>query len=188
MSDYQMSDAEEYRQQQAFLRQHEGEIGYAFTVYLEQFKEQRTGENTVAFVPNGWTLYAEKSWVAKDITGDEFYQGSASLKLAEGGQADLDSLQKTAQALNDLLDKGDLSLAMQRAEKLAVQNGFLDAKRDDPRLFTEGPEDPFATLRELEQERAQDAYVQFTAGYAAADVERTAASGEKPEHGFDLDL
>jgi hypothetical protein len=66
---------------------------------------------------------------------------------------------------------------------LAVQNGFLDARRDDPRLFTEGPEDPFATLREIEQDRAQDAYTQFTAGYAAAD-----AGDEKPEHSFDLDL
>jgi hypothetical protein len=183
MSDYQKADAEEYRQQQALLRQHEGEVLYAFTVYLERFKEQHTVEDTVAFVPHGWALYAEKSWVAQDASNGEYYEGRTALKLAEGGQAELESLKQTEQELNDLLDRGDLTPAMGRAEQLAVQNGFLDPRRDNPRLFAEGPEDPFATRREAEQDRAQEAYAQFADGYSAA-----AAEDETPDQGFALDL
>ncbi len=183
MSDYQRADAEAYRQQQAFLRQHEGEVMYAFTVYLERFKEQRTAEDAVAFVPHGWALYAEKSWVAKDSGDGEFYEGRAALKLAEGGQAKLEDLKQTERELNALLDRGDVTLAMGRAEQVAIQNGFLDPRRADPRLFAEGPDDPFATRREVEQDQAQDAYAQFSAGYSAA-----AAEDERPDQGFDLDL
>jgi hypothetical protein len=183
MSDYQQADAEEYRQQQAFFRQHAGEIHYAFTVYLERFKEQRTTEDAVAFVPHGWVLYAEKAWIARDPADGEFYEGRTALKLAEGGQAELEGLKETERELNALLDRGDVALAMGRAEQLAIQNGFLDPRRADPRLFTEGPDDPFATRREAEQDQAQDAYAQFKAGCAAADAE-----DEKPNPGLEFDL
>ena len=43
-----------------------------------------------------------------------------------------------------------LEAAMQRAEALAVASGELAADRDDPRLFAEGPPDPFQTRRERE--------------------------------------
>jgi hypothetical protein len=41
-----------------------------------------------------------------------------------------------------------LEAAMQKAEDIAIDNGQLDEDRDDPRLFTEGPEDRFLTQNE----------------------------------------
>src|SRR5436305_14237045 len=41
-----------------------------------------------------------------------------------------------------------LEAAMQKAEDIAIDNDHLDEDRDDPHLFTEGPEDRFHTKRE----------------------------------------
>jgi hypothetical protein len=43
-----------------------------------------------------------------------------------------------------------LEAAMQKAEDIAIDNEQLDEDRDDPRLFTAGPVDPFHTQREQE--------------------------------------
>lgn len=37
---------------------------------------------------------------------------------------------------------------MNLAESMAVAGGYLDGERVDPRLFTDGPPDPFTTIRE----------------------------------------
>jgi hypothetical protein len=111
-----------------------------------------------------WTLYAEKSWLELDEREFGMTAVTESLKLAtgEGG------LVQTSEALNGLIENGEQDIAMQRAEKLAIENGFLDPKRDDPRLFLSGPDDPFATLREIEQDAAREAYTQFTEAYETA--------------------
>ncbi len=51
--------------------------------------------------------------------------------------------------------KEGLEGAMQLAEEMAVANGYLDADRDDPRLFTEGPQDAFLSQREQAELAAQ---------------------------------
>jgi hypothetical protein len=45
---------------------------------------------------------------------------------------------------------GDLQGAIQLVEQAGVDAGVIDPARSDPRLFTQGPPDPFQTLRELE--------------------------------------
>ena len=45
---------------------------------------------------------------------------------------------------------GDLQEAMHLIEQAGVDAGVIDPVRSDPRLFTQGPPDPFQTLRELE--------------------------------------
>src|SRR5690606_33605027 len=51
---------------------------------------------------------------------------------------------------NDLLDEDRLQDAMQLVEQEAVDELILEPDRDDPRLFTQGPPDPFQTMREEE--------------------------------------
>lgn len=41
-----------------------------------------------------------------------------------------------------------LEAAMQKAEDIAIDNGWLDEERDNPHLFTEGPADRFLTQQE----------------------------------------
>lgn len=50
-------------------------------------------------------------------------------------------------ALEQYRDEHGWLTLMQVAEKAAVENGFLDKNRQDPRFFTEGPDDPWKTLR-----------------------------------------
>lgn len=45
---------------------------------------------------------------------------------------------------------GDLQGAMHLVEQAGVDAGVIDPERDDPRLFTQGPPDPFTTIREAE--------------------------------------
>lgn len=45
---------------------------------------------------------------------------------------------------------GDLQGAMHLVELAGVDAGVIDPERDDPRLFTQGPPDPFTTIREAE--------------------------------------
>ena len=56
--------------------------------------------------------------------------------------------------LRSLRESGGLEASMQAAETLAGVHGHLDPERDDPRLFTGGPPDPFTTLRGLEMDTA----------------------------------
>jgi hypothetical protein len=65
-------------------------------------------------------------------------------------QPDWESARTEAALVNDLLDGGSVQDAMRLVEDAGVQAGVIDPNRDDPRLFTEGPPDPFATVREAE--------------------------------------
>ena len=168
------ADSEAYQQH---LGQREGEVQYQFGVRAEMFEAQPVGELEV---PATYALWAEKRWVEKSPFQDGYRETIAELKLAEGPAADLDRLRPTALELNSLVEEGQLSIAMQRVEKLAVANGYLDPQRADPRLFTEGPADDFATRRELELDQARSAFEEFEAGYVSAEAEAPGSDASLP--------
>jgi len=56
--------------------------------------------------------------------------------------------------LNDVRENNGLEAAMNLAESIAVAGGYLHDGRDDVRLFTEGPPDPFTTNQERERSGA----------------------------------
>ena len=56
--------------------------------------------------------------------------------------------------LDDVREARGLEAAMNLAESMAVSSGALHEGRDDPRLFTDGPPDPFTT--NAERDRALD--------------------------------
>jgi len=68
--------------------------------------------------------------------------------------------------LNDVRENNGLQTAMNLAEGMAVASGTLHDGREDARLFTEGPPDPFTTT--LERERAQ---AQFIREYGDEDTQ-----------------
>lgn len=55
-----------------------------------------------------------------------------------------------AETAFDLQADGDLQGAMTLIEQTGIEAGVIDPQRDDPRLFTQGPDDPFVTQRETE--------------------------------------
>jgi hypothetical protein len=55
-----------------------------------------------------------------------------------------------AEAAFELQASGDLQAAMRLVEQAGVEAGVIDPQRADPRLFTQGPPDPFVTLRAAE--------------------------------------
>jgi hypothetical protein len=58
--------------------------------------------------------------------------------------------------LTDAREQDGLQAAMNLAEGMAVAGGYLHDGRDDPRLFTDGPPDPFTT--NAERDRAEAAF------------------------------
>lgn len=93
------------------------------------------------------TLEAVKRW----RNGNE--DREARLTVASYGMSEAAALDQ--QELTDLRDERGLEAAMNLAESMAVASGRLHDGRDDPRLFTNGPPDPFTT--NLERERATQA-------------------------------
>jgi len=65
-------------------------------------------------------------------------------------QPDWETARANAETAHDLLDKGDLQAAMMLVELAGVEARVINPDRDDPRLFTQGPPDPFTTIREYE--------------------------------------
>ena len=65
-------------------------------------------------------------------------------------QPDWESARTHAEFANDLLRQEMLQDTMIYVELVGVEAGVIDPQRDDPRLFTEGPPDPFTTIRERE--------------------------------------
>ncbi|MHB8751781.1 MAG: hypothetical protein ACYDBJ_21640 [Aggregatilineales bacterium] len=153
-------------EEQAMLRERQNRVEYQFGIW--------------AAPPTAYALRAEKSWVESDGFGRYgLREAAVTLPLAEvSDRADRDRLEPIAQELNALVRQGQLSVAMQRAEQMAVANGFLDPQRRDPRLFSEGPADEFATLREMELDQARDAFEQFQEGYTAAEGANPPQLGE----------
>jgi hypothetical protein len=71
-------------------------------------------------------------------------------------QPDWDTAQANAQTAYDLLLNDDLQGAMTLVEVAGIEAGVIDRERDDPRLFTQGPPDPFTTTRERELAQTVD--------------------------------
>jgi len=65
-------------------------------------------------------------------------------------QPDWETARANAETAHDLLDKDELQAAMTLVELAGIEAGVIDPQRDDPRLFTESPPDPFTTIRERE--------------------------------------
>lgn len=65
-------------------------------------------------------------------------------------QPDWETAQANAETAHSLMDKGDLQSAMTLVELAGIEAGVVNPQRDDPRLFSEGPSDPFTTIRERE--------------------------------------
>ncbi len=65
-------------------------------------------------------------------------------------QLDWETARANAETAHELLDKGDLQAAMMLVELAGVEAHVINPDRDDPRLFTQGPPDPFTTIRERE--------------------------------------
>jgi hypothetical protein len=65
-------------------------------------------------------------------------------------QPDWETARANAETAHDLLDKGDLQAAMMLVELAGVEARVINPDRNDPRLFTQGPPDPFTTIREYE--------------------------------------
>ncbi|QPC83617.1 hypothetical protein G4Y79_04335 [Phototrophicus methaneseepsis] len=65
-------------------------------------------------------------------------------------QPDWDMAQEAASLASDLISKDQLEAAMHLVEDQGIAAGVMDPEREDPRLFQQGPPDPFATLREEE--------------------------------------
>ncbi|MBI1282216.1 MAG: hypothetical protein GC179_29080 [Anaerolineaceae bacterium] len=65
-------------------------------------------------------------------------------------QPDWETARANAETAHDLLDKGDLQAAMMLVELAGVEARVINPDRDDPRLFTQGPPDPFTTIRDYE--------------------------------------
>ncbi|KXK54698.1 MAG: hypothetical protein UZ13_00060 [Chloroflexi bacterium OLB13] len=71
-------------------------------------------------------------------------------------QPDWETARANAETAYDLLDKDNLQGAMTLVELAGIEAGVIDPQRDDPRLFTEGPPDPFTTIRERELTQTVD--------------------------------
>lgn len=65
-------------------------------------------------------------------------------------QPDWEAARTHAEFASDLLQQEMLQGAMAYVEQIGVEAGVIDPQRADPRLFTEGPPDPFTTIRERE--------------------------------------
>ncbi|MGQ9910457.1 MAG: hypothetical protein ACUVS2_16650 [Candidatus Flexifilum sp.] len=65
-------------------------------------------------------------------------------------QPDWEAARTHAEFANEMLQQEMLQGAMTYVELVGIEAGVIDPLRDDPRLFTEGPPDPFTTIRERE--------------------------------------
>ncbi|MEO1643801.1 MAG: hypothetical protein AAFR67_01345, partial [Chloroflexota bacterium] len=95
-------------------------------------------------------LYAVKTWM------DGTHRRFDTLTIGEYGM--LESAEIDDDELVELREKEGLQAAMNLAETIAVEGGYLDGNRDDPRMFFKdnAPPDPFVTERE--REIAEPAY------------------------------
>lgn len=71
-------------------------------------------------------------------------------------QPDWETARANAEFATEQLEAGDLQGAMTLVELAEIEAGVLDPDRADPRLFTQGPPDPFTTIRERELAQAVD--------------------------------
>lgn len=88
------------------------------------------------------TLEAVKAW--REGNQDR----EARLTIGSYGMSE--ELAVDVRELNEMRETLGLEAAMNLAETMAVAGGYLEPTRDDPRLFTDGPPDPFMTERQRE--------------------------------------
>jgi hypothetical protein len=65
-------------------------------------------------------------------------------------QPDWETAEANADVAGEMLEAGRLQDAMRLVELAGLEAGVIDAERDDPRLFMQGPPDPFTTIRQAE--------------------------------------
>lgn len=94
----------------------------------------------------GPTLEAVKAW----REGNQDHE--VRITLARYGMSE--ELAVDLRELNELREMQGLQVAMNIAEAIAMAGGYLESTRDDPRLFNDGPPDPFMTYPERERAEA----------------------------------
>jgi|GEM_PF-521131 len=118
-----------------------------------------------AIAANGMSrLDVSKSW------GDAVHERE-HLLIA---QPDWETARTNAETAHDMLDKGDLQGAMTLVELAGIEAGVIDPQRDDPHLFTQGPPDPFTTIRERELAQTVDVTEMETEPYTPVTLESEA--------------
>ena len=93
-------------------------------------------------------LQAVKRWEADDMG---YLEREAQI-IENFAPHEREQAEVKQDVLRSLRESAGLEASMQAAEMLAGVHGHLDPERDDPRLFTDGPPDPFTTLRGLEMD------------------------------------
>jgi hypothetical protein len=86
-------------------------------------------------------------------------------------QPDWEAARTHAEFVDDMLQQEMLQGAMTYVELVGVEAGVIDPQRDDPRLFTEGPPDPFTTIRERELAQTVDVTEMDTEPYTPVTLE-----------------
>ncbi len=86
-------------------------------------------------------------------------------------QLDWDTAQANAQAAYDMMLADNLQGAMNLVELAGIEAGVIDPQRADPHLFTQGPPDPFTTIRERELAQAVDVTELDTEPYTPVTLE-----------------
>jgi hypothetical protein len=112
-------------------------------------------------------LEAIKSW--RDGNTDH----EQRVTIANYGSAP--ELDVDSRELHDLMQTGGVEAAMNLAESIAVASGYLHDRRDDTRLFTEGPPDSFTT--NAERDRIAEEFVQ---DYGERDTDELPAVSVSP--------
>lgn len=110
---------------------------------------------------DGLLLQAVKTWREGETLREQ--------RLSLGTYGAYEELAMDAAELDALRNQEGLGAAMHVAEALAVASGHLDRDQDDPRLFTEGPRDPFQTIRE--REIGPEGAAWFEAAFASGEKE-----------------
>jgi|GEM_PF-4363781 hypothetical protein len=112
-------------------------------------------------------LEAVKSW--RDGSTDH----EQRVTIANYGSAP--ELNVDSRELHTLMETEGVESAMNLAESIAVASGYLHDGRDDTRLFTEGPPDPFTT--NAERDRVAEEFVQ---DYGERDTDELPAISVSP--------
>lgn len=86
-------------------------------------------------------------------------------------QPNWDTAQANAQAAYDMMLADNLQGAMTLVELAGMEAGVIDPQRADPRLFTQGPPDPFTTIRERELAQTVDVTELDTEPYTPVTIE-----------------
>lgn len=86
-------------------------------------------------------------------------------------QPDWDTAQANAQAAYDMMLDNNLQGAMTLVELAGIEAGVIDPQRADPHLFTQGPPDPFTTIRERELAQEVDVTELDTEPYTPVTLE-----------------